>query len=440
MKALALFAFCLMPAFGQANRRPFALEELSLPPGFQISVHARVTGGPRHLTIGPNGVLYATGYNNGTVVAIPEPDRVVTILRGLNGPHTLAFREGSLYVGLRDAVVRYSDAVTEDFVIHSQPRRLFTLPTGGHATRSIGFAPDGGLFVSIGSSCNFCLEADSRRAAILRYDADGTNQTIYARGLRNSVGFAWHPVSGELWAGDNGGDNLGDNEPPEEVNIVREGGDYGWPDCVGSRRPANWGAQARPGRCPDTVVPQVEYQAHSAPLGLTFYTGDNFPLSYKNDAFVAFHGSWNRSVPTGYKLVRIHAASGRATGTEDFLTGFLSADNRTTSGRPVHAVTAPDGALFVSDDSTGNIYRIEYAGPRIDENGVTFNEDTGLYTITGRRLMTDTPPQVSVNDISAEIVNASDTRIDFLMPDVHGGITIKVTTPVATDTAQISVE
>ncbi len=440
MKALTLFAFCLTLGFSQtANMRPFAIEELVVPSGFRISLHARMPGGPRHMTIGPNGVLYVAGYTNGTVAAIPEPGRVVTVLRNLNSPHSLAFREGSLYVAIADGVVRYRDAVTDEPVIRTPGQRILSLPTGGHATRTLAFGPDEYLYVSVGSTCNLCMESDVRRAAMLRYNSDGTGQTVFARGLRNSVAFAFHPVTGALWSADNGGDGLGDNEPPEEVNILTEGGDYGWPDCIGVQRPVRWGVQARPERCPSTVPPELEMQAHSAPVGMAFYTGDNFPVSYKNDALLGFHGSWNRSSPTGYKVVRLRAASGRATGWEDFLTGFLNSDRRTTSGRPVHVVVAPDGAIFISDDTAQNIYRVDYVGPRIDEGGITYNEETGLHTIKGRRLTTEAAPVVLANDTAVEVVNVTADQIDFRLGDLHGDVTITVRTEVAADSAVITV-
>jgi glucose/arabinose dehydrogenase len=306
----------------------------------------------------------------------------------------------------------------------------------------VSFGPDGKLYVAVGSSCNFCLESDDRRAAITVYDADGSNRTLFARGLRNAVGLAWHPLTGELWATDNGGDGLGDNDPPEEVNIVAAGTDYGWPDCVAQQRGVRWGNQARPDRCGATHAPEVEMQAHSAPLGISFYTGDQFPLSFRNDALVAFHGSWNRSTPTGYKVVRIRTADGRATGVvEDFLWGFLNPETRTESGRPVQAITGPDGSVYVSDDETGNIYRVEYKGPRIDDGGVS-QVDGQIYSIKGRRLAVD-PAQVQVfgNGIALEVVSASDREIGFVLPEsLRGEIGILVRNEMASDESRIFVE
>src|SRR5262249_952596 len=150
----------------------------------------------------------------------------------------------------------FADAVTSGIVISSQPERVVSLPSGGgHTTRTLGWGPDGNLYTSAGSSCNFCVETDSRRAAVLRFNPDGTGQTLFSRGLPNSVSFAWHPVTGELWATDNGGDDLGNDTPPEEVNILQEGADYGWPDCYGQQLPNRWGLQARPERCGETKGP-----------------------------------------------------------------------------------------------------------------------------------------------------------------------------------------
>jgi glucose/arabinose dehydrogenase len=424
-----------------ANRRAFRLEELKTQPGYEVSVYATVNG-PRHMTFGPNGVLYVAARNSGSIVAIPAGGQPVTVFRGLNGVHTLEFREGSLYAGLPNGVVRLRDAVTEDLMIQGQAERLITLPTGGHNTRTVTFGPEGLMYVSVGSSCNFCIEGDDRRAAISQYDPDGGNRRLFARGLRNAVGLAWHPVTNELWATDNGGDGLGDDDPPEEVNIVRADADYGWPDCVAQKRGVRWGNQARPQRCEETATPEVESQAHSAPLGISFYTGEMFPRSFRNDALVAFHGSWNRTTPAGYKVVRIRTSEGRATGeVEDFLWGFLDTASRTQSGRPVQAIGGPDGAVYVSDDQTGNIYRVEYKGPRIAEDGIV-QVDGPAYTLKGRRLSID-PGQLQLfgNGIALEVLNVGEDEVSFLLPEsLRGAITIKVKNEVASDEAQIYVD
>lgn len=427
MKAALLSLLLLAPAWPQtAGSRAFRVDELRTPPGYEVSLYANVPrGGLRHMAFGPNGVLYAAARSRGWIVAIPEAGRVVNVLEGLRGPHSLEFRDGSLFVALDDGVVRFDDAGTGDLVIRTRAQRLITLPTGGqHTTRTLRIAPDGSLFVSAGSTCNFCNEGDRRRAAVMRYNADGSGEQVFATGLRNSVGLDFHPETGELWATDHGGDNIGDNEPPEEINVIREGGNYGWPDCYSSNRPvpSRVFPQVNASRCAAAQAPEVEMQGHSAPLGLAFYRGDDFPVSFRNQMLVAFHGSWNRSQPTGYKVVRVTSA-----GVEDFLWGFLDERTRTTSGRPVQAIPGPDGAVYVSDDATGNIYAVRYTGPRMDENGITRQED-GRHVLTGRRLVREgEAAQLFAGDTALEILSAQPDRIEFLLPEsVAGEVRIRV--------------
>jgi glucose/arabinose dehydrogenase len=219
------------------------------------------------------------------------------------------------------------------------------------------FSPDGStLFVSIGSSCNVCEEDDPRRAAIVRYNPDGSGEQVFARGLRNAVGIVFRPGTDELWATNNGRDMLGDDQPPETVNLVHQGDDFGWPRCHAGRIvDPDFGG---PDACQGVTPPMVEMQAHSAPLGLAFYTGDQFPQEYQGDLFVAFHGSWNRTVPTGYKVVRIPFDDGQPGPVQDFAVGWLDGD--AAWGRPADLAVSPDGSLYVSDDEGGIIYRIFY--------------------------------------------------------------------------------
>jgi glucose/arabinose dehydrogenase len=214
------------------------------------------------------------------------------------------------------------------------------------------------LFVSVGSSCNVCDEDDDRRAAIMHYEPDGRNGRVYAKGLRNAVGITIRPGTDELWATNNGRDFLGDDLPPETIYLVQDGEDYGWPRCHSGRIvDPDFGY---PNACQGVAVPAVEMQAHSAPLGLEFYSGDQFPQEYHGDLFVAFHGSWNRSQPVGYKIVRIPMQGDTYGPVEDFAVGWLA--DGSSWGRPVDIITGPDGSLFVSDDSGGRIYRIFFNG------------------------------------------------------------------------------
>lgn len=341
-------------------------EPIALPTGFGISVFAQGLQEPRMMALSPDGQLYVAERGADRVIRLPDQDgdgvsdNVEMVAGRLNGPSSIAFFEdNSLYVGEPKRVLRLS-APDEDGVFQEREVIVDDLPGGGHSTRTLLFSSDWEtLFVSVGSSCNVCIEEDERRAAIMVYGADGSGERIYARGLRNAVGITFRPATGELWATNNGRDGLGDDQPPETIYLVHQGGDAGWPRCHSGRviDPQFGG----PGDCEDVLSPAVEMQAHSAPLGLSFYTGDQFPETHRGDLFVAFHGSWNRTVPTGYKLVHIPMEDGKPGPVADFATGWLRADG-SQWGRPVDVLTGPDGSLFVSDDGGGIIYRIFYAG------------------------------------------------------------------------------
>jgi glucose/arabinose dehydrogenase len=243
-------------------------------------------------------------------------------------------------MGAPEQVARYSDG-------------------GGHWTRTVIFGPDGGMYVSIGSSCNLCVEKSPDRAAVMRYDADGGNGRVYARGLRNAVGLAVHPATREIWVTQHERDNLRpDHEdlPFEEINILEDGGDYGWPYCHGDRVPnPEYGDQSR---CDRTIAPAFRMQAHSAPLGITFLDkATRLPAEYRGDALVAFHGSWNRDVPTGAKVVRLRIENGKPVSIEDFVAGWQDRDGDRW-GRPVDVLVHADGSVLISDDQRGAIYRV----------------------------------------------------------------------------------
>jgi glucose/arabinose dehydrogenase len=315
------------------------------------------------MALGPDGQVYLAERGAGRIVRLPDEDgdgradRVENLVDGLDAPSSLAFyQDGSLYVGETTRVLRFVP-LGEDQSFDPPQVIVDGLPSGGHNTRTVLFNPDfSDLFVSVGSSCNVCDEDDERRAAIVRYNPDGTGEQVYARGLRNAVGISIRPGTDELWATNNGRDFLGDDLPPETIYQVVEGEDYGWPDCHSGRIiDPDFGS---PGSCQDVGDPAVEMQAHSAPLGLEFYTGEAFPIEYQGDLFVAFHGSWNRSQPVGYKVVRIPFNRNEVGAVEDFAVGWL--EDGTSWGRPVDILTAADGSLLVSDDAGGRIYRIYY--------------------------------------------------------------------------------
>jgi glucose/arabinose dehydrogenase len=344
----------------------FAQERtLTLPPGFNISVFAAGLGSPRWIATGPDGKLWVTERGAGRVLvydpqgsaAAPSPPRVFA--QGLDQPHGIAFYGGFVYVAETTRVLRIRDnngqAAGDPEVIISG------LPAGGHSTRTLLFTPDQKLLVSIGSSCNVCREQDERRGAVMIYNADGSQGRLYATGLRNAVGLALNPVTQQVWFTNNGRDNLGDDIPQEIIGTLKDGAFYGWPDSYGDQVvDKDFGGD--PARCAQMTVPELQVQAHSAPLGLTFLPTEGWPAPYAGNLIVAYHGSWNRSVPTGYKLVRVAMDQGKVAGdVADFLTGFQQ--GATVWGRPVALAVGSDGALYVTDDKAGAIYRIFRAGP-----------------------------------------------------------------------------
>lgn len=357
--ALSLLAAAL-PGVANAQGGP----KLKVPPGFAIDVFADKVGSVRFMAVDPAGTLLVSEPSAGRVLALPDKngrgkaDSVQTVVTGLDQPHGLAFHEGALYVAETSRVQRFAyDPAT---MKATQPTLLTRLPAGGgHWTRTVVFGPDGLMYVSVGSSCNVCRESDKRRAAVLRFNADGSGETIFASGLRNAVGLAFHPTTGVLWATVNERDWRGDDVPPDYVTEIREGAAHGWPDCMTVRgRVITDTSFAKGATCDKVTLPTVEIQAHSAPIGLAFYTGTQFPEEYRGSLFVAYRGSWNRSLPTGYKIVRLRLRDGQPPVVEDFATGWL--EGTSAWGRPVDLVVGRDGALYLSDQGAGRIYRITH--------------------------------------------------------------------------------
>ena len=341
-----------------------AQHTLTLPPAFKVSLFAAGLGTPRWIVTGPDSRLWVTERGAGRVLvydsqgsaATPPEPRVFA--KGLNQPHGIAFYGGFVYVAETNRVLRIRD---NDGQAAGDPEVIISgLPTGGHSTRTLLFTADQKLLVSIGSSCNVCRERDERRAAVVIYDPDGSNGRLYATGLRNAVGLTLNPETQQVWFTNNGRDNLGDNIPKEMIGTLKEGAFYGWPDCYGDQVvDKDFGGDAA--RCRGMTVPELQVQAHSAPLGLTF-APQAWPAPYGGNLIVAYHGSWNRSVPTGYKLVRVAMNNGQVAGdVADFVTGFQQGG--TVWGRPVAAAPGSDGALYITDDKAGAIYRIFRAGP-----------------------------------------------------------------------------
>ena len=354
-----------------------SLDVIDLPSGFEIEIYADDLGSSLLSYPGPNAaprmmilkddVLFVSLTRQGRIVALRDTDgdkrvdETAVFIDDLNNPHGLDFHEGWFYIAEEQQVVRVQD-MNGDLVADRDTLEILIddLPTGGHFTRTIKIH-NGSLYLSVGSSCNVCIEKDERRAAITRCNLDGTECQVFGRGLRNAVGFVFHPLTGKMYATENSRDWLGADLPPDEINLVEEGKNYGWPICYGNNiHDTDFDKNVyirNPCMEPFEMPGLVDLQAHSAPLGLAFYYGSNFPEEYRGDLFVAYHGSWNRNVPTGYKIVRIDMDD---LSVHDFASGWLQDGG--VLGRPVDIIVAGDGSLLVSDDNAGKIYRIFYEG------------------------------------------------------------------------------
>lgn len=348
---------------------------LKLPEGFAISIFAKDLSGPRVMTYDPYGNLLVSIPSQGKVVALGFKEDgtakdPVTIVEKLNYPHGLAFRcrdNCKLYIAESDQVATYDYSAD---LKATNKQKIIDLPSGGnHRSRTIMFMPypdEDKLLISVGSSCNVCNESDDRRAKILIANYDGTSLKTFAKGLRNSVFMAIHPVNGKIWATEMGRDLLGDNTPPDEINIIEQDKNYGWPVCYGKNiHDNNFDKNTyirNPCMEPFETPSHIDIPAHSAPLGLAFVPEEGWPEDYWYNALVAYHGSWNRSVPTGYKIVRYKLdAQGKYLGEEDFITGWLNnppTGGDSALGRPVDILIQPGGTIFISDDKAGVIYKV----------------------------------------------------------------------------------
>jgi glucose/arabinose dehydrogenase len=367
--AIAMATIALASPAGRAQapaapQPPAVAASLTVPAGFQATVFASDLAGARMMAVSPEGVLLVARRPRSEVVALPDKDQdgraePAVILSGLVNAHSLAFKDGYLYIATTPAVMRVKWANGQPA---GEPEKVADLPSSTpsvHVSRSINVGPDGRLYVAIGSSCNVCVEPDPRRTTIQVVGADGTMQT-YARGLHNALGFDWDPVTQRMWADETGQDNLGDEVPPDEIDLIEAGRHYGFPFFIGRNQP-NVGQPELTDKTPDVtaaaaVAPALELPPHSTGMDLRFYRGTQFPPSYRNAMFLALHGSARKN--NGYKVVRVLMTEGRPTGLEDFATGWLK--DGVVLGRPAGLATGADGALYVSDDNKGFIYRIAY--------------------------------------------------------------------------------
>lgn len=343
---------------------------LHVPQGFAVNVFATGITGARMIAVADDGTVYVTRPEAGEVTMLrgdaTGPAQPSLAAAGLPGVHGIAVRGQQVYLATAKAV--FVADINDNGSLGDRRIIVSDLPDGGqHSRRTIGIGPDDMLYISVGSDCNACAEPDSEHATILRAPLTGGTREVFAKGLRNTIGFDWDPKSHELWGMDNGIDFVGDNEPPEELNRLMEGSDYGWPFRFGHNLVNRLFDRSKVSETEfekPTVAPVLTYDAHSAPLAMLFYNGNQFPAAYRTSAFVALHGSWNRETPTGYKVMRIVFRDGRPERFEDFLTGFLVDNNRAQIGRPAGLAVAKDGSLLISDDSNGVIYRVSYVGPR----------------------------------------------------------------------------
>ncbi len=364
VKSLCFLAMAVaFIAAAPASGRSLPLDRIKLPPGFEIAVYADNVPGARSLALGADGTVYVGTLTTGKIYAVIDQDQdgkaeqVLTVAEGLNSPNGVAFREGSLYVAEINRILRFDD-VAENLPDARKPAIVNdALPRETHhGWKFIAFGPDGWLYVPVGAPCNICAPDPQRHANIMRMRPDGTGLEVFAAGVRNSMGFDWNPQDGSLWFTDNGRDWLGDDAPSCELNHAPKPGlHFGFPYCHGgSVADPQFGAK-RP--CRDFTPPAAKLGAHVAPLGMRFYTGRMFPPSYANRIFIAEHGSWNRSKKVGYRVVSVDAKEG-GEAQEVFAEGWLQGEQ--SWGRPVDVLVMPDGALLVSDDQAGVIYRISY--------------------------------------------------------------------------------
>lgn len=348
-----------------SKSRDLPLDKIKLPAGFRIEVFAEVDNA-RSLAISSSGIVFAGNRNGDKVYAVQDADgdfkadKKWVVASGLNSPNGVAFKDGDLYVAEISRILKFSDVekkldnpgepevVTEEYPTETH-----------HGWKYIAFGPDGKLYVPVGAPCNICEREEDIFATITRINPDGSQREIYAEGVRNTVGFTWHPDTRELWFTDNGRDMMGDNIPDCELNRASgKGMHFGYPYChAGAVKDPEFGGKRA---CSEFVGPVEKLGPHVAPLGLKFYTGSMFPASYKNQIFISRHGSWNRTEKTGYDLVTVRVEDNKSQGLEIFATGWLDAESQQAWGRPVDVLILEDGSMLLSDDTANVIYRISY--------------------------------------------------------------------------------
>lgn len=358
MKSIAqTAAFVVFTISSHLSAKTLPLDQIKLPPGFKISVFADVPNA-RSLAQGSQGTIFI-GTKSDKVYALRD-NKLYTIASGLDQPNGVAFYDGSLYVAEISRILRF-DQIERMENLAKPPKPIVldvTFPTDKHhGWKFIAISPDHKLYVPVGAPCNVCDKGDTY-AAIFRMNLDGKNKELFAKGIRNTVGFAWHPETKELYFTENGRDMLGEDIPADELNHAPKSGlDFGFPRChAGDISDPEFGK--KPDACANSEKPIAKLGAHVAALGMRFYTGKQFPSIYKNRIFIAEHGSWNRKNPIGYQVVTVSLAPKGKSKVEPFATGWLQKGQ--AWGRPVDVMETPDGSLLVSDDMAGVIYKITH--------------------------------------------------------------------------------
>ena len=355
MRRLLLLSLLLLSVPGSAQNLP--LERIKLPPGFSIEIYAQVPEA-RSMALGADGTVYVGTMRRGALYAVlPRTREVVTIAEGLNTPNGVALRDGNLYVAEIDRILRFDDIQAN---LRKPPKPVVVTDRfprdGHHGWKFIAFGPDGKLYVPVGAPCNVCERDPDRYALISRIDPDGGNYEVFARGIRNSVGFDWDPRTKEMWFNEHGRDMMGDDMPSDELNHAPKAGmHFGFPYCHQGDTPDPQ-LGSRP--CSEFTPPALKQGGHVAPDGLRFYTGKMFPADFQNRIFIAQHGSWNRSKKNGYRVISVSLKDNKVDKVEVFAEGWMEGERNW--GRPVDLLVMADGALLVSDDYANVIYRISY--------------------------------------------------------------------------------